>query len=78
MFYRLLTEKPMIAKNDCRLVKLIYHKMGGDVNSIPSNCCQMPGITCADGHVTKIYWSHKSLTGSIPSELGNLVHLESL
>jgi hypothetical protein len=37
------------------------------------------GVTCtSDGTVTKIYWSSKSLTGSIPPEIGNLVNLTNL
>jgi hypothetical protein len=53
--------------------------MGGDVLNIPDDCCEMIGIKCTqDGHVTKIHWSHQELSGSIPSEIGNLANLEDL
>jgi len=39
----------------------------------------IPGVTCtSDGTVTKIYWSSKVLTGSIPPEIGNLMNLTNL
>jgi hypothetical protein len=53
--------------------------MGGDVQKIPQNCCEMSGINCSeDGHVKSLFWYSRGLTGSIPKELGNLVNLEGL
>ena len=63
----------------CDWVRIIYEKMGGDVNSIPENCCQMDGVECSqDGHITGINWNQQGLTGSIPQEIGNLVNLKKL
>ena len=62
----------------CDWVRIIYEKMGGDVNSIPENCCQMDGVSCKDGHVKGILWIEQGLTGSIPQEIGNLVDLQQL
>ena len=68
----------IFTKNDCSSLKIIYQKMGGDVKSIPKNCCKMSGVTCSNGHVTKISWSNQGLTGSIPLELGKLLKLQEL
>jgi hypothetical protein len=39
----------------------------------------IPGVTCtSDGTVTFIDWTNRGLTGSIPSEIGNLTSLQWL
>ncbi|XVE83812.1 hypothetical protein DITRI_Ditri16bG0117300 [Diplodiscus trichospermus] len=44
-----------------------------------SNYCRWPGITCNDaGSVTHIYLNDHSLSGNIPSEIGNLKTLRAL
>ncbi|OAD22095.1 secreted protein containing Leucine-rich repeat protein [Candidatus Thiomargarita nelsonii] len=40
--------------------------------------CSWIGVTCSDGHVTELNLSENQLSGSIPSELGNLSHLTLL
>jgi hypothetical protein len=66
------------AQPDCNWVRIIYEKMGGNVNIIPRDCCQMDGVTCADGHVTELIWVHQDLTGFIPPEIGNLANLQNV
>ena len=61
---------------DADLVKQIYQKMGGDVSNIQDGC-NIPGVKCnGDGKVIQLYWSRKSLTGSIPEQIGELTELE--
>ena len=49
--------------------------MGGDVSNIQDGC-NIPGVKCnGDGKVTQLIWSRKSLTGSIPEEIGELTEL---
>jgi hypothetical protein len=75
----LLFNQCILAETDCDWVRIIYSKMGGDVNSVPQDCCRMDGIHCSeDGHVIKISWNHQGLTGSLPQEVGNLLNLEWL
>ena len=40
--------------------------------------CDWYGITCSNGSVTELRLSGNSLSGSIPSELGNLTNLTGL
>ena len=40
--------------------------------------CSWFGVTCNTGHVTGLLLRSNQLSGSIPSELGNLVNLQSL
>jgi hypothetical protein len=74
----LLLNQCILAETDCDWLRLIYHRMGGDVNSVPRDCCRMDGVRCTDGDVTSIYWEDQGLTGSLPEELGNLVNLRQL
>jgi hypothetical protein len=67
------------AQPDCDWVQIIYSKMGGNVNSIPRDCCRMDGVRCnSDGHVTELIWVYQDLTGFIPPEIGNLANLQKL
>jgi hypothetical protein len=53
--------------------------MGGNVKSIPLDCCRMVGVYCTpNGHVTELYWGNQSLSKFIPPEIGNLVNLKGL
>jgi hypothetical protein len=52
--------------------------MGGTVRWSHGNCCKMSGVFCTDGLVTQLHWINHGLTGSIPSEIGNLFNLEEL
>ena len=74
----LLFNQCILAKTDCDWLVIIYSKMGGDVNSVPQDCCRMDGVECNDGHVKSLFWYSRGLTGSFPKELGNLVNLEGL
>ncbi|MEN8217501.1 MAG: S8 family serine peptidase, partial [Pseudomonadota bacterium] len=40
--------------------------------------CSWTGVRCNDGHVLELSLSWNNLTGSIPTELGNLTNLETL
>ena len=73
-----LFTQSITAQTDCDLVRIIYQKMGGNINNIPEDCCKKNGVICANGHVTGLYWSKQSLVGSIPPELANLINLEDL
>jgi len=52
------------------------------IKSTDRSCCTVPmaGVTCdsTKTKVTGLDWSFKSLTGSIPSEIGNLVDLTNI
>jgi hypothetical protein len=75
----LLFNQCILAETDCNWLVIIYYKMGGDVNSVPQDCCEIDGVECSDeGDVTAIDWNHQGLKGSLPQELGNLVYLEWL
>ena len=74
----LLFNQCILAKTDCDWLVIIYSKMGGDVNSVPRDCCRMDGVRCTDGDVTSISWAGYGLKGSIPPEVGHLVNLEVL
>jgi hypothetical protein len=74
----LLFNQCILAKTDCDWLVIIYSKMGGDVNSVPRDCCVINGVECTDGYVTGIFLDRQGLTGSLPEELGNLVNLEWL
>jgi hypothetical protein len=74
----LLFNQCILAETDCDWLRLIYYKMGGDVNSVPRDCCRMDGVRCTDGYVKNLFLDSRGLTGSLPEELGNLVNLEWL
>ena len=75
----------------CTVVRIL--QLMGKTTSVSSTsstaCCDtldsitqtsgIPGVYCTtDGKVTRINWADLSLTGSIPSEIGNLVNLQYL
>ena len=69
--------------SDCAIVFDLWKFWGttleGTVDhSDPTACCTMAGVTCDGPAVTEINSSSESLTGSIPSEIGNLVNLKRL
>jgi len=57
---------------ECKPVNKLLHKKKSN------NCCLEKGITCVNGHITKIDLSSSNLTGNIPSDLGKLSKLEEL
>jgi hypothetical protein len=49
------------------------------VSSDSNHCCEnMVGVKCSGSNVKLIAWYDLNLTGSIPSEMGNLKDLEIL
>ena len=75
----LLFNQCILAKTDCDWLRIIYSKMGGNVNSVPQDCCRMDGVRCTqDGYVKNLFLDSRGLTGSIPQELGNIVNLQKL
>ena len=74
------------ASHQCCWVVRSWQLMGKSiptgVSSSGSSCCTKPmvGVTCDSTNtaIQKIYWPSKTLTGSIPSELGNLRSLRLL
>lgn len=68
--------------SDCYWVVRSWQKMGknipANVSSTDNSCCTLPmtGVTCdTSNRVKGIDWSFEDLTGSIPSEIGNLKSL---
>lgn len=73
---------------ECETLVKFYKSLGGEgwndktgwetisTGSSPTSPCTWHGVTCADGHVTKISFANNALAGSIPREIGNLTKLE--
>jgi hypothetical protein len=74
----LLLSNCTLAQTDCDWVRMIYYNMGGDVQKIPQNCCEMQQIVCVKEDVTSIFWTGHGLARSIPPEIGMLLKLKSL
>jgi hypothetical protein len=43
-----------------------------------TGCCSISGVTCSGSKVITIDWNNRYLTGSIPSDIENLVNLDGL
>ena len=61
----------------------LYNSTGGDswtdkTGWLSADACSWFGVTCSSGHVTQIRLPGNGLSGSIPTELGNLVDLTYL
>ncbi|MEN8216452.1 MAG: leucine-rich repeat domain-containing protein [Pseudomonadota bacterium] len=74
-----------IPSTECEALVTFYNSTGGanwtnktgwNVTNTP---CSWYGVSCSMGHVSRLelsdYWHNNKLTGSIPSELGNLSKL---
>jgi Leucine-rich repeat (LRR) protein len=76
-----VTEIPEV---ECEALIAFYNSTNGDYWprnegwKATNTPCSWYGITCDDGHVTRLQLRNNGLSGSIPSELGNLSHLHSL
>jgi Leucine-rich repeat (LRR) protein len=73
-----------IPSTECQVLVAFYNSTNGDSwedNSgwLETNVpCDWRGVMCSGGHVSELYLFGNQLTGSIPSELGNLTNLERL
>jgi Leucine-rich repeat (LRR) protein len=73
-----------IPTTECEALVALYNNTDGanwrrnegwDITNMP---CSWDGVECQDGHVSQISLSNNQLTGSIPTELGNLSNLTFL
>ncbi|MEN8219568.1 MAG: leucine-rich repeat domain-containing protein, partial [Pseudomonadota bacterium] len=76
-----VTEIPYV---ECEALVALYNSTGGanwwnnagwNVTNTP---CSWYGVSCSGGHVSELNLDYNQLTGSIPSELGNLSNLREL
>ncbi|MEN8221530.1 MAG: Two component regulator three Y domain protein, partial [Pseudomonadota bacterium] len=73
-----------IPKKECKALVAFYNSTGGDnwfnkKGWLESNmACDWYGVTCSDGHVSKLSLYSNNLTGEIPTKLSNLSKLEYL
>ena len=73
-----------IPKIQCEALVTLYNATGGDnwsdnTNWLATNTpCSWHGITCEAGNVTELALYSNQLSGSIPSEIGNLTALTEL
>ncbi|OUM66442.1 hypothetical protein PIROE2DRAFT_6275 [Piromyces sp. E2] len=58
--------------NECQYINSILKK------NESYNCCQYNGITCENGHITKINLANKGLNGPIPNTIKYLTQLKEL
>ena len=66
---------------DCCWVVRVWQLMGKSTSvssASLTNCCSMTGVTCSNAAVTILSWNSKGLSGSIPSDIGNLKNLVSM
>jgi hypothetical protein len=74
------------SSHQCCWVVRSWQLMGkaipGGISSTDNSCCtkQMIGVTCDSTNttVTKISWNGRTLSGNIPSDIGNLQNLTYL
>jgi hypothetical protein len=65
----------------CCWVVRIWQLMGKRTSVLSTSstgCCFMSGVTCSGSKVITIDWNNRNLTGSIPSDIENLVNLDGL
>jgi Leucine-rich repeat (LRR) protein len=73
-----------IQETECEALIALYNSTNGDSWESHSGWnetntpCSWKGVTCSGGYVTQIKLSRNKLTGTIPTELGNLSQLKSL
>ncbi|MEN8218678.1 MAG: leucine-rich repeat domain-containing protein [Pseudomonadota bacterium] len=73
-----------IPSTECEILIELYNNTGGtnwrhnagwNVTDMP---CSWYGVECSGGHISRLSLSSNQLTGSIPTELGNLSNLKEL
>jgi len=73
-----------ISPDECDALAALHQKTGGErwIDNTGwmkrSNPCDWRGVTCSEQRVIKLILYNNKLTGSIPPELGKLIHLEEL
>ncbi len=76
-----VTEIPQL---ECEALVALYNSTDGpnwkhsDNWNVTNTPCSWTDVTCVDGHVRTLWLSNNQLSGSIPSELGNLSQLTLL
>jgi Leucine-rich repeat (LRR) protein len=76
-----VTEIPSV---ECEALVALYNSTGGvnwrnnDGWNETNTPCSWNGVSCSEGHVSKLYLAGNQLTGSIPTELGKLTNLREL
>lgn len=80
----LCAEQSDISESECTDLIELWEATGGDNwtnstgwNTTDTSPCSWYGITCANGHVTRILLSYNNLTGEIP-DFSNLLDLQYL
>lgn len=72
-----------IPESECDVLVAIYDTMGGPAwdttvwndDQFP---CSWSGVTCDGGHVIGLGWNEQGLTGTFPTSISDLTHLESI
>jgi len=73
-----------IPSTECEALIALYNSTDGanwlrnDWWNVTNTPCSWYGVSCSEGHVSDLYLSSNQITGSIPTELGNLTHLTAL
>ena len=73
-----------IPKTECEALVALYDSTDGDnwkyntAWKVTNTPCSWYGVTCSDGNITQLVLSINQLSGTIPSELGNLLNLTEL
>ena len=81
LFFGLIFLRAVAAAGDCETVVSLWTSFGKTTTVDPNDptaCCSMEGVICDGEKVTYIDWTFQSLSGSIPTDIGNLVNLEYL
>jgi len=69
---------------ECDALVALYNSTAGDSWTINTGWlatdlpCSWYGVLCVSGHITRLELADNQLTGSIPTQLGNLTNLNSL
>ena len=67
-----------IPEVECEVLVKFYNNTSSLDWNLANSPCQWSGVQCSDGHVVSLQLVHKQLTGTIPSEIGQLTQLQQL